>query len=183
MHPKLSTIAAWIMDEWINQLDLRYLDHESGLFAVESISNLEVQFEDGKSPASNCIFYALTQDYPQNHLHRLSPDDHHILIDGGPADYFLFYPDGYATRQTLGRDLSAGQKLIVVAPGGCQKAIRLHSEADFLLVGSVVTPAWSPERVTFGGGQAFIDQFSGVADWATSEFLKELIGPNWIDES
>ena len=167
------------MQYWAESLGLEYLDHESGLFAVESQSAIQVQSDLGVSPASNSIYYALTKEHPQNHLHWLQPDDHHILIQGGPADYFLFYPDGSVDKKTLGMDLERQQRPIVVAPGGCGKAIRLHPEAENMLVGSVVTPAWTPDRVTFGGGQEFIDRYAGNADWATPEFLKELVGPNF----
>ena len=167
------------MHHLIEQLELTHMDHESGLFVVENTSTIEIEAKDGKSPASNCIYYALTKEHPQNHLHWLMPDDHHILIAGGPADYYLFHPDGKIAMHTLGLDLTRGQKPIIVSSGGCHKAVRLHSESDFMLVGSVVTPAWNPDRVKIGAGQAFLDKFSGKADWATPEFLRELIGPNW----
>ena len=171
------------MNDWINQLGLQYLDHESGLYSVEHISEIEVQSNLGPSPASNCIYYALTRDHPQNHLHWLGPDDHHILIQGGPADYFLFYPDGSLEKKTLGLNLAEDQRPIIIAPGGCGKAVRLHDSADLLLVGSVVTPAWTPNRVTFGADQTFIDQYTEKAEWATPELLKSLIGPNWKEGS
>jgi hypothetical protein len=155
------------------------LDNESGLYAVENTSAIEITAPDGGSPASSCIYYALTKEHPQNHLHWLMPDDHHILISGGTADYYLFHPGGQVEKQTLGLDLKQGQKPIVVSPGGCQKAIRLHSDSEFMLVGSVITPAWHPDRVRFGAGLSFLDTFAGKALWATPKFLKELICPNW----
>ena len=170
-------------EEIKKMLKLGSLEKESGLFAVENVSSLEVTAADGPSPASNCIYYALTREYPQNHLHWLFPDDHHILIEGGPADYFVFHPDGSVKKQTLGRLLSADQKLMLAIPGGCGKAIRLHPDSEYLLVGSVVTPAWNKNRISFGAGQAFIDTYSGKAEWATPEFLGELIGPNWIADT
>ena len=111
------------------------------------------------------------------------PDDHHILIAGGPADYFLFYPNGTVQKKTLGLDLAQSQQPIVVAPGGCGKAVRLHETAEFLLVGSVVTPAWTPGRVRFGGGSNFLEQYAGKAEWATPDFLRSLVGPNWTEEA
>lgn len=167
------------MQRWIEQLGLEYLDHESGLFSVENVSDIYVDSQGGTTPVSNCIYYALTREHPQNNLHWLDSDDHHILIEGGPADYFLFYQDGSAEKKTLGLDIAKTQRPIVVAPGGCGKAIRLKDDADHLLVGSVVTPAWSPDRVRFGGGRDFLDKYAGKADWATPDFLKELVGPNW----
>jgi uncharacterized protein len=167
------------MENQIKKLGLIHLDHESGLLKEEVVSRLLVRSSDGISPASSCIYYALTREFPQNHLHWLMPDDYHILIDGGPADYFLFLPDGNVDKRTLGRNIEGGEQLIVTAPAGAYKALQLHPGSDFVLVGSVITPAWKPERVRFGAGQKFIDRYSGKADWATASFLKELIGPNW----
>lgn len=79
----------------------------------------------------------------------------------------------------MGRDVDAGQHLLVASPGGTAKAIVLHPDADYLLVGSVLSPAWSPQRTRIGAGQPFIDKYAGSADWATPEFLQALIGPNF----
>lgn len=162
------------------RLNLTHLDHESGFFAVEYVSAIEVEASDGRSHASNAIYYALNQDQPQNHLHQLSSDDYHILIEGGPADYFIFHPDAHVEKYTLGRNLESDQRLMIATPGGCAKAIRLHKDADYLLTGSVVTPAYSPNRVRIGAGQSFIETYKGATDWATPDFLRSLIGPNWI---
>jgi predicted cupin superfamily sugar epimerase len=67
--------------------------------------------------------YMLTKDRPINYLHWLSPDDTHILIEGGPVDYFIFHPDGHAEKIVLGRDVSAGERPVVAVPGGCWKAL------------------------------------------------------------
>mgnify|MGYP002632572430 CR=1 FL=1 len=163
------------------RLNLAHLDHESGFFAVERVSAIQVEASDGHSAASNAIYYALSPDQPQNHLHHLSSDDYHILIEGGPADYFIFHPDARVEKYTLGRNIEHGQRLMIPTPGACAKAIRLHKDANYLLVGSVVTPAYTPNRVTIGAGQSFIETYEGAADWATPGFLKSLIGPNWID--
>ncbi|MDA0348766.1 MAG: cupin domain-containing protein [Verrucomicrobia bacterium] len=161
------------------RLGLRPLGGEGGLFTEAYVSNLMVEATDGPSPASNCIYYALTKDQPQNHLHHLVSDDYHILIEGGPADYYIFHPEGKAESITLGCDLEAGQKMVVATPANCWKAIRLNLHAKYVLIGSVVTPAWNPNRITIGSGQSFIDTYVGKADWATTEFLRSLIGPNW----
>jgi len=45
-------------------------------------------------------YYMLTRDLPINYLHWLAPDDTHILIEGGPVDYFIFHPDGLARGES-----------------------------------------------------------------------------------
>jgi uncharacterized protein len=162
-----------------SRLGLRPLDGEGGFFTEAYVSHLMVEATDGPSPASNCIYYALTNDQPQNHLHHLVSDDYHVLIEGGPADYYIFHPEGTAEFITLGSDLEAGQKMVVPTPANCWKAIRLNHHANYVLIGSVVTPAWNSNQITIGAGQSFIDIYTGKADWATQEFLRSLIGPNW----
>jgi hypothetical protein len=102
-----------------------------------------------------------------------------VLIEGGPADFFLFYVDGRAERITMGRDLSRGEQLIIPCPGNTYKAILLHESAEYLLTGSVVTPAWNPQRAHVGADETFVDRYAGAADWATPDFLRRLIGPNF----
>ena len=60
-------------------------------------------------------------------------------------------------------------------PGGSWKALKLRPDVEFALMVTVVTPAWTRDRVEIGAGQAFIDKYAYKADWATPEFLKELI--------
>jgi hypothetical protein len=43
----------------------------------------------------------------------------------------------------------------------------------------VLTPQWTPDRVRIGAGTEFVERFAGAAPWATPEFLRTLIGPNW----
>ncbi len=166
-------------EELIATLGLQPLNMESGHFSVVYLSAHEVVAADGTSRASNCIYYMLTREMPQNNLHWVWSDDYQILIEGGPADFFLFHTNGRAERITMGRNIIAGQQLIVPCPGDTYKAIILHESADYLLTGSVVTPAWNPQRARVGGDAAFIERYAGAAPWATPEFLRQLIGPNF----
>ncbi len=166
-------------EELITTLGLQPLNMESGHFGVVYVSAHEVVAADGAWRASNCIYYMLTQATPQNNLHWVWSDDYQILIEGGPADFFLFYANGRAERITMGRDIASGQQLIVPCPGDTYKAILLHDSADYLLTGSVVTPAWNPQRARVGGDATFIERFAGAAPWATPTFLRQLIGPNF----
>jgi predicted cupin superfamily sugar epimerase len=98
------------------------------------------------------------------------------------VDYYLFHPDGTAEQRTLGHDL-ARQKLALMIPGGCWKALVMQERAAYALMVTVITPAWTddPDRIRIGAGQGFIDEYAGTADWATPAFLRKLIGPNWKD--
>lgn len=167
--------------ELADRLGLRHLNVEAGWFSLHAVSDLEVQAGDDRLPASNAIYLMLDEIEPVNYLQWLASDDCQVLVEGGPADYYLFHDDGSARRVTMGRDLAAGQQMIVYAPAGTAKAIVLHDPAEYLLIASVVTPAWSPARVRIGAGEEFLEKFTGIETWATRDRLLELIGPNFGD--
>ena len=161
------------------QLKLEPLEGESGFFSFIGASAQSVTVDGRALPAQSQIYYLLTRDKPINYLHWLASDDTHVLIEGGPVDYFIFHPDGRAERITLGRDLAAGQRLVIAVPGDCRKALRLHDGAAYALMANALSPAWTPDRVEIGAGAEFVRRYTGAAPWSTEAFLRELIGPNW----
>jgi predicted cupin superfamily sugar epimerase len=163
----------------IENLGLKHLNLEAGHFGFVRESTLTVESNGLPLAASNLIYLMLNAAEPINYLQRLESDDCQVLIEGGPADYYLFYPDGGAEKITMGRDLEAGQQFVVAAPGGTAKAIVLAPGADYMLAASVVTPAWTPTQVTIGADESFIERYEGAADWATRDKLIELAGPNF----
>lgn len=162
----------------IDRLQLRYLPGESGYFAFLGRSAQKVLRDGRELAAQSRIYYLLTAELPVNCLHWLASDDTHVLLEGGPVDYFIFHPDGRAEKVTLGNDAAAGQLPMVAVPGGCWKALRLHPGAKYALLVNVLTPEWTPDRVRIGAGRAFLARFRGAAPWATEEELRALIGPN-----
>ena len=167
--------------ELIRVLHLSVLPKESGYLGLIGESAQTVAI-DGHAPlpVQSQVYYMLTRDLPVNYLHWLAPDDTHILIEGGPVDYFIFHPDGRAEMVTLGRNIAAGERPVVAVPGGCWKALRLHKGANYALMANALSPAFTPDRVRIGEGSAWVKRFSGAASWATPENLRALIGPNWI---
>jgi uncharacterized protein len=168
--------------ELTSGLNLIHLNAEAGLFSVIQVSDLEVTCADARSPVSNAIYFMLTREEPQNYVHWLYSDDYQTFIEGGPADYYIFHSNGSTEKFTMGRDIESGQTLVVPCPANSAKAIVLHEDASHLLVSSVVTPAWSPQRARIGGDDRFIQKYSGSSDWASPEFLTFLIGPNFGHE-
>jgi uncharacterized protein len=165
--------------KWIADLKLSYLPRESGYLALIATSAQKVQVQGRPLAVQSQVYYMLTRELPVNYLHWLAPDDTHILLDGGPVDYFIFHPDGRAEKVTLGRDVAAGQTLVVPVPGGCWKALRLHPGAGFALMANALSPEWTPQGVRIGAGAAWIAKYRGTAPWATEAFLRALIGPNF----
>jgi predicted cupin superfamily sugar epimerase len=168
--------------ELIQELNLTVLPKESGYLGIIGRSAQMVTIDGRALAVQSQNYYMLTRDRPINYLHRLVPDDTHILIEGGPVDYFIFHPDGRAEKVTLGVDLAAGQRPVVAVPGGCWKALRLHPGVAYALMVNTLSPEFTPDRVKIGEGQAWVKRFTNSAPWATPQSLRELIGPNWMPE-
>ncbi len=164
------------------ELGLEFLPGESGFLKKVARSKIEVTQEGQPNPlrASGLVYYLLDRDQNVNYLHWLSPDDTHVLCEGGPVDYYVFFADGTARHYVLGRSLRKGEQLALMIPGGSWKALKLCRGVDFALMANILTPEWTRDRVKVGAGREFIDQYKGQAPWATPAFLKELIGPNFI---
>lgn len=106
----------------IRSLHLTVLPKESGYLGNIGRSAQQVSVNGRVLAVQSQNYYMLTQDLPINYLHWLEPDDTHILIEGGPVDYYIFHPDGTSEKLTLGLDIAAGQRPVVAVPGGCRKA-------------------------------------------------------------
>jgi len=168
--------------ELIQTLHLSVLPKESGYLGIIGRSAQTVTIEGRSLAVQSQNYYMLTRDRPINYLHWLVPDDTHILIEGGPVDYFVFHPDGRAEKITLGLDLASGQRPVIAVPGGCWKALRLRAGANYALMANTLSPEFTPDRVKIGAGPGWVQRFTSSAPWATPRALRELIGPNWIPE-
>jgi len=166
--------------ELIRTLHLTVLPKESGYLGIIGKSAQMVTVDGRSLAVQSQNYYMLTHDLPINYLHWLVPDDTHILIEGGPVDYFIFHPDGRAEKMTLGFDVAAGQRPVVAVPGGCWKALRLHKGVSYALMANTLSPEFTSDRVKIGAGPDWVKRFANSAAWATPEALREMIGPNWI---
>lgn len=190
-----SNESATRMNSIIKQFNLTELPAESGLIYAIDRSLLQVSLPS-RTPgtplyAQSHIYYMLTSLCPNkphlayNYLHTIDDgDDLHILVEGDSVDYYLFYNDGHVEHKVLGRNYVSGEVPIVATPGTiASKALKLRpGENGFAFIVSVITPEWTPDRCRIGAGQVFLDTYVGKEEWCTKEFLKELIGPNWIDK-
>jgi predicted cupin superfamily sugar epimerase len=168
--------------ELIQMLHLTVLPKESGYLGIIGRSAQTVTVEGRALAVQSQNYYMLTRDRPINYLHWLVPDDTHILIEGGPVDYFIFHPDGRAEKITLGLDLAAGERPVVAVPGGCWKALRLRDGASYALMANTLSPEFTTDRVKIGAGPDWVKRFANSATWATPAVLRELIGPNWMPQ-
>jgi len=167
------------MRELIRVLDLKVLPKESGYLGIVGVSPQKVVVHGKPLAVQSQNYYMLTDTLPINYLHWLEPADTHILIEGGPVDYFIFHPDGQVEKIVLGMNVAKGERPIVAVPGGCWKALQLHKDARYALMANALSPEFTPDRVRIGEGAAWVKRFAGKAEWATPEFLRVMIGPNW----
>jgi uncharacterized protein len=165
--------------EIIRLLQLHVLPRESGYLGIIGVSAQKVGINGRSLAVQSQNYYMLTRDLPINYLHWLEPGDTHILIEGGPVDYFIFHPDGHVDKLTLGTNLPAGQRPVIAVPGGCWKALRLHDGASYALMANTLSPEFTRDRVKIGAGAEWVNRYAGAAPWATPKFLREIIGPNW----
>src|ERR1700730_18858523 len=168
--------------ELIRTLKLTVLPRESGYLGIIGRSAQTVTVDGRTLAVQSQNYYMLTRDLPVNYLHWLAPDDTHILIEGGPVDYFIFHPDGHAEKVTLGMNFAAGQRPVVAVPGGCWKALRLHEGVSYALKANTLSPEFTSDRVKIGAGPEWVKRYANSAPWATPEILRELIGPNWTPQ-
>jgi len=165
--------------ELIRLLHLSVLPKESGYLGIIGVSAQKVNVNGRSLAVQSQNYYMLTRELPVNYLHWLESDDTHILIEGGPVDYFVFHPDGKVEKTTLGMDIAAGQTPVVAVPGGCWKALKLHDGARYALMANTLSPEFTPDRVKIGAGPEWIQRYQNAAPWATPAMLLELIGPNF----
>jgi predicted cupin superfamily sugar epimerase len=178
--PKVGTGAR--AQELIRMLKLTVLPKESGYLGIIGRSAQMVTVNGRALAVQSQNYYMLTRERPINYLHWLASDDTHILIEGGPVDYFIFHPDGRAEKVTLGTDVAAGQVPVVAVPGGCWKALRLHDGVSYALMANALSPEFTSDRVKIGAGADWVKRYANSASWATPKALREMIGPNWISQ-
>jgi predicted cupin superfamily sugar epimerase len=183
LYPALAAAPAPETDprvlELIRTLDLKPLPKESGYLGLIGQSAQLVPVGQRRLAVQSQVYYMLTRQKHINYLHWLEPDDTHILIEGGPVDYFIFCPDRRVQKITLGRDVSHGQRPLIAVPGSCSKALVLSPKANYALMANALSPEFTPDRVHIGEGPAWVQKYAGAAAWATPDFLRKLIGPNW----
>jgi predicted cupin superfamily sugar epimerase len=176
----------------ISALKLTYLPKESGYIGIlgrssQLVQTLSADDRNRGLAAQSHNYYLLTSRFPTNYLHHLESDDTHILVEGGPVDYFVFYPEKpsegvRAEKVTVGMHVEKGQHPVIAVPGGCWKALKLCDGVSYALMVNVLSPEFTEERVNIGESRKWVERFAGKTTWATEEFLSELIGDNLLQE-
>ncbi len=161
----------------IEHYNMQYLEGESGYFATRVGSQFSAEINQTHRPIHSSIYYLLTADKPINYLHWLASEDIHILVEGGPLDYYLFNESGEVSHVRVGTNFERGEVPAVTVPARSYKAIVLAPEADHALLVNVLTPAWSPDQVRIGAPEDFLARYCDQAAWANEDFLRGLMPP------
>ena len=163
----------------VRELKLQVLPKESGYLGIVGVTPQTAVVDGRRLAVQSQNYYMLTKERPINYLHWLASADTHVLIEGGPVDYYIFHPDGRVENVTLGMSLAKGERPVVAVPPGCWKALVLRPGASYALMANALSPEFTPDRVRIGEGAQWVRRYAGKASWATPEFLRKLIGPNW----
>ena len=85
----------------IRLLNLKVLPRESGYLGIIGVSAQKVAVHGRKLAVQSQNYYMLTRELPINYLHWLAPEDTHVLIEGGPVDYFVSVSYTHLTLPTI----------------------------------------------------------------------------------
>ena len=146
--------------EVIRALGLEPLNIEGGYYRETYRSTLSVPKhalpQTYSSGHSFC--YLLTPD-TFSHLHRLTGDELFHFYLGDPVAMLQLFPDRSSTVLTLGQDITAGQHLQTVVPGGVWQGMTLAGGGEWALLGTTVSPGFEFEDYRHGNRDELIAMY------------------------
>jgi predicted cupin superfamily sugar epimerase len=133
-------------DEIRRRLGLEPHPAEGGYFAETYRSSESLPPGAGPSgarPLATAIYYLIT---PRafSEMHRLASDEIFHFYLGDPVQMLLLAPDGTGRVVVLGTDLEAGMRPQVVVPRGVWQGSRLVPGGRAALLGTTVSPGFTP---------------------------------------
>ncbi len=132
-------------EEVIKKLSLEPLEGEGGLYRRTWLGPPNA---DGVNSGS-AIYYMLTEE-TFSHLHQLTAAEVYHFYLGDPVELCLLYPDGSSEIVELGQDLEGGQEVQCVVPAGTWQGSRLKPGGFWALLGTTMSPAYTPDCYTHG---------------------------------
>lgn len=136
-------------DDIIRLLDLKPLPIEGGWFreTYRTQERIPAGLLIGKNPQralATAIYYLLAPD-TISAMHRLSGDEVYHFYLGDPVELLMLGASGDSRRILLGHDLEHGEVVQFVVPGRTWQGSRLLSGGSFALLGTTMSPGFSPE--------------------------------------
>ncbi|WP_417916556.1 cupin domain-containing protein [Candidatus Electronema sp. JC] len=127
--------------ELIRLLQLEPHPTEGGYFRRTYESALHLACKYGERKLLTSIYYLLTQESPGGFLHRNRSDILHYHQCGAAVKYLLISPEGSLSERILGPDITHGESLQLLVPGGWWKASRLCG-GEYSLISEAVAPGF-----------------------------------------
>lgn len=132
-------------NEIIRLLGLQPLPGEGGFYretyrSVGKFNGTDGVFPDDRHHAT-AIFYMVTPETFST-LHRLPGDEIFHFYLGDPVRMLMLHPNGSGEEVILGPDLSAGQRVQSLVPGGTWQGTRLLPGGRFALLGTTMSPGF-----------------------------------------
>ncbi|XOF33132.1 MAG: cupin domain-containing protein [Candidatus Electrothrix sp. YB6] len=128
-------------DKLITLLSLEPHLTEGGYFRRTYESDLHCDTDNGSRMLLTSIYYMLTQDNPGGFLHKNKSDIIHYHHLGAAIKYTIVSPDGVLSEKILGPNISDGETLQLLVPGGWWKASRLYA-GEYGLISEAVSPGF-----------------------------------------
>ncbi len=146
-------------EEVISALDLEPLEGEGGYFRFKAPF-----FSPAGERAGGSILYLMT-DSSWSSLHWLPTGESWHYHAGDPVEQLLLFPDGTWTVSILGTDFSAGQRPLVMVPGGVWQGsrplpvVKEHQKrCGWSLCSTVMVPPFDAQQYIQGKGN-LMDQY------------------------
>jgi predicted cupin superfamily sugar epimerase len=122
---------------------------EGGSFRQTYKSALTLDAPQGRRSAGTAIYYLL-ETGTFSEMHVLDSDEIFHFYLGDPVEMLQLWPSGHSVLITLGSDLTKGQQVQVIVPGGVWQGTRLIGDGKVALLGCTVTPGF--EYADYRGG-------------------------------
>ncbi len=150
---------------WIGKLGLT--KHvEGGAFREIYRSQLELAKgaltpqHHGNRAAMTSIYYLLEHgDFSA--FHRIASDELWHFYDGACLCIYEITPGGQLLKHKLGRDIAAGEALMVAIPAGSWFGSRVEIENGFTLCGCTVAPGFDFADFEIAGRVALTETYPG----------------------
>jgi hypothetical protein len=137
----------------VHLLQLEPLPVEGGWFRETCRSEEQVPAgvlrANGARNLATAIYYLLTPE-TFSAMHRLASDEVYHFYLGDPVELLTLALDGSSERVVLGHDLGHGQTVQFLVPRRTWQGSRLLPGGTFALLGTTMSPGFSPEDFELG---------------------------------
>ena len=140
---------------------LSLVEHIEGGYFKETYRSGYIVPTDRVGKARNIltsIYYLLTDERPIDYFHKNQSDIIHYFHCGSPVTYLIIDAAGKLEKVKLGLDITQGERLQLLVPGGYWKAAVLET-GEFGLLGEAVAPGFDYQDMEIATVAKFQEYF------------------------